>query len=345
MLQGKWLRTLAMATAISSILMQGCKKENGIDNNNVISTPYALYYTDNQGALFNTNDGLHGKIIFPTDGWPQRAIAVSDTNVLFVKKNLHLSTDNGNNFNPTDLSVTPTANWQSIIINVTNQDNRLYLASTRGYGILISDDHGISWQVDTMVDKDNITSPFYPTSFAQLKGGNLFAFSNGLQKLYKRTSKSDRWHEVAMTGLPAHTYFLSHQNEALIAADVSGSAGVYYSNDNGQNWYAYAGLPAGSPIHAAYSPFERQLLVGTNLGIYRLQSGNFVPSNAGLAAQTIVYSITGKTDIYKNGVIKEYVYIATSTGLYRSEDEGQNWVFMPDDTMPPNGRHDLRLVY
>ena len=100
MLQGKWLRTLAIGAALCSILTQGCKKENGIDNNNVISTPYALYYTDNQGAMFNTNDGLHGKIIFNTDGVLQRSIAVSGNNLLFVKHNVHLSIDNGNNFKP-----------------------------------------------------------------------------------------------------------------------------------------------------------------------------------------------------------------------------------------------------
>ena len=226
-----------------------------------------------------------------------------------------------------------------------SHDNRLYLASTRGYGVLISDDHGVTWQEDNLVDTDNILGPFNPSSFAQLKSGNLFAFSNGSQKLYKRTSKTDRWHEVSTTGLPLHTYFLSHQNDALIAADVTGIAGVYYSNDNGQNWYAYTGLPTGAPVYAAYAPFERSLLVGTSLGVYRLQSGSFVASNNGLDAHTIVYSITGKTDIYKNGVIKEYVYIATSTGLYRSEDEGQNWVFMDDGQNDASHKHDIRLVY
>ena len=88
MLQGKWLRSITMATALCGILAQSsCKKENGIDNNNVISTPYALYYSDGNGALFNTNDGQLFKWIFKGENVPMRSIVTSGNNILFVKYN------------------------------------------------------------------------------------------------------------------------------------------------------------------------------------------------------------------------------------------------------------------
>lgn len=342
MLQVKWLRTITIAAAIGGIFLQSCKKENGIDNNNVIRTPYGLYFADNQGALYNTNDGKSIRRIFNTDGYVQRSIVTSGTNLLFVKKNVHLSTDNGDNFNPTDLSVNPKSRWESLMVDVPSH-GRIYITSLNGLGIIYSEDHGKTWKNDMDWDTGpggTVLYAPYPHTIAQLKGGDLFCYNNDSQMLYRRTSKTDTWKAVAKNGLPPHTYFLSHLNDALIATDVAGTGtqGVYFSTDKGLNWTAYSGLPADVPLMDTYAPFEQTLLVGTRgFGVYRLQSGAFVPSSNGLPSNCIVYSITAKSDTYKNEVVKQYIYAATNAGLYRSEDGGQNWILQYDG--------DIRLLY
>jgi hypothetical protein len=98
-----------------------------------------------------------------------------------------------------------------------------------------------------------------------------------------------------------------------------------YSNDTGKTWTGYMGLP-NRPLHATNAPFEKVLLVGTDsMGVYRLENGSFVASNNGLEDYTTVYSIVGKDNVYKNGLVKSYIYIATDKGLYRSEDLGFSW--------------------
>lgn len=328
MIHAKWLRKVSFVAALGALLIQGCRKENGIDNNNVIRTPYSLYFSDNKGAVFNTNNGQDYKIIHYPDGYAIRSFITSGPNLLFVKKNLHLSIDDGNNFNPVDSFINPASVTQSLALDVPSH-GRIYVSSTKGLGVIYSENNGKLWQIDTAWDYDNLPGAPYPNSFAQLKNGNLFAFSNIQQKLYRRTSKTTRWYEVNKNGLPLHDYFLSRLNDALIATDRSGIEGIYFSNDEGQNWTKYGGLPMGIPINATYAAFDQVMLAGTaGYGLYRLQNGAFVPSNNGIDINTTVYSIIAKSDTYKNEIVKNYIYIGCNTGLYRSEDGGQNWIKM-----------------
>lgn len=335
---GKWVRNLTFVAAFGALCFQSCRKENGIDNNNVIRTPYSLYYGDSEGGVENTNDATTYKRVFPYDGIPVRAIVTSDTNVLFVKYNTHLSTNNGENFNPTNYNTTVFSDFQSLILDVPAH-NRIYLCTNPGLGkgLQYSEDHGATWTNDGNFDVPD-TAILFPVSLTQLKGGDVFLYSQTIfgRRLFTRTSKDAKWTEVFMNGLPSTgDIFLSRLNDALIATNTGG--GIYFSADKGRTWFPYSGLPATQTINATYAPFDQTLLTGTNDGVYRLVSGNFVLSNQGFEPNTIVYSLIAKSDTYKNAVIKQYVFAGTSTGLYRSEDLGQNWILVKDG--------DIRRVY
>lgn len=322
---------LALAT-LFIIAFQSCKKENGIDNDSVIKKPYGLYLGDSQGALLNTNDGVNYKTIFPPDGYPMRAIITSGYNALFIKSNVHLSVNNGGNFDSTYSFTNPFTPWQPMILDVPNHQ-RVYLISVdpASKGIVLSDDNGKRWVVDTSWD-DN-TAGGNITSFAQLKSGEaLYAHGSIGDSIYKRDNKLDKWTNIVpTTPLPASgIFYLGHYNNTLTATDITGVSGMYGSNNDGKDWFPYFGLPK-RVLYATNAPFEQTLLVGTDsMGVYRLQNGVFVPSNNGLENYTTVFAIAGKDDIYKNDATKRYVYIATDKGLYRSEDLGQNWTLVKE---------------
>lgn len=336
---GKWVCNLTFVALIGALCFQSCRKENGIDNNNVIRTPYTLYYGDSEGGVEHTNDGATYKRVFPFDGIPVRALTTSGNNVLFVKVNTHLSENDGRNFNPTNFSTTQLTNFQSIILDVPSH-NRLYLCTNPaiGRGLQYSGDHGKTWQLDNNFNLPD-TTYIQPSSLVQLKGGDVFLFSQQDSRrirLFTRTSANAAWDEIPMNGLPlTGTYFLSRLNDALIASSSTG--GVYFSPDKGRNWFLYGGLPTAQQVNTTFAPFDQILLTGTSDGVYRLVSGDFVLSNQGFEPNTIVYSLTAKSDTYKNAVIKQYVFAGTSTGLYRSEDLGQNWIQVKDG--------DIRRVY
>ena len=334
--KGYILHIMLLSVAVSGFFGTGCKKENGIVNNNVILTPYGVYFVDRLGALYNTNDGKAYKIIFPSDGVPARAVATSGKNLMWIKyssiinpqgSTLFLSSNNGVNFNRTNDTLLPAITWQNQILDVPSF-GLLYVASTKGKSVEFSEDNGLTWQTDATFGS---ASGFSIQSFTQTKNGKLYGLDYNTLRLFEKPDKVNGWTEIfAVNPLPAGgVYQIGHFNDGLVAADLNGANGVYYSTDAGKNWSQYPGLPNNHKIFMTASPHDQVLLAGLDsIGIYRLAGGEFVPSNNGLEPNTSVYSIAAKQDIYKNGVIKQYIYIATNKGLFRSEDLGQNWVLM-----------------
>jgi len=308
--------------------LQGCRKENGIDNNNVIKRPYGLYVADAQGTLYNTSNGRDYKLVFPPDGYAPRAILTAGTNLLWIKHNVHLSLNGGNNFNPTDTTVVDSISWQPIILKVPSH-GRVYLCTDSAYGLKCSEDNGKTWFADTLWNISTDPVLVRMTSLAQLRNGALFGYDHMNHKLYKRGGgKDDRWVEVAVsTTLPdTGKFYLSHFNDILLLTDYTGAGGVWHSENQGAGWSQYGGLPQ-RRLFATVAPFDKVLLVGTDsLGVYSLSGNMFSPINNGLSPNTSVRGIAGKDDIYKNDLVQDYFYIATSTGVFSSADEGENWI-------------------
>lgn len=335
MRSGKWyfIQTVLLSAAIAGFAGMGCNKGSDFgDNEQVIRTPYSLYFVDVDGIVYNSNDGQAFRIKKSGDGVPARAVLTAGSNLLMAKRNLHLSADGGLQFNPVNslLDQIDTAfKWPTLMIN--GFDNKVFIATKTG--IQESLDSGRTWG----------PSPGGGSvvhSFARVNtGGKMYAI-DAAGTIYEKQRPTDNWQAVAPTGAvyPGGIYHLTNFRDALIAGDATGANGVWFSNNNGGSWAQYTGLPTNQEIRSMLSPSGQGLLVGLDsAGIYRLVNDNFIPSNNGLAPFTTVYGMVAKQDIYKNEVIRQYVYIATSTGLYRSEDLGQNWALMH--------RGNIRAIY
>ena len=94
---------LAITVGLLIVLVTGifsCTRINGVNNDQVVETPFNLFFGDISGAVYSSNDGANiNKEIFEADGYPCKAICVSYNNILLVKQNLYVSTDNGISFN------------------------------------------------------------------------------------------------------------------------------------------------------------------------------------------------------------------------------------------------------
>ena len=328
MFQGKRLLRGILLLSVSATLFTACRKENGIDNNSVVRTPYSMYYGDFGGALYNTTNGDSINPVFPPDGFAIRSVLATKCGILMIKKNVHFSGDEGRNFNPIDTLVHRDLPWQSLMLDVPSH-GRIYLCirTINGSitGLAFSEDCGRTFVKDTAFDAPIFGNTRFH-SLAQLKNGKLFGWNVEDHKLYRRDSKNEKFFEVVTTGLPPAPFFISRFNNTLVATDTSGAQGALFSNDEGLNWSPYAGLPA-SGLNSTVGAFDQVLLTGTDsFGVYRLTAGNtFQPSNNGLALNTRVYAIAAKENIYKNDVSIRVIFLATDKGLYRSFDAGQNW--------------------
>ncbi len=325
------LPSVLFASLISLVALQGCKKEStlGIDNDKVVKTPYSLYAANDEGWLINTNDGETYSSIFPPDGYPPRLIITSGNNLLFLKDNLHLSANNGKNFNPVFTNVKKFP-WQTMAYDFPGH-KMLYITSNTEKGISLSKDNGKTWEED-MAWEPNIPPVFDISSFSGLGNGVLFAYSNLNNVLFRKDNAGANWTPVTMEGLfpvDGTEFYLTSNANTLFLTDYNGLGGVWFSEDEGLHWFAVGQgyLPGGHHYNCAASPNGgRTFLVGTDTaGVYRMDNGSFVPATGGLEKYTSVYSMAVKKNVYKNDVTRNYVFIATNKGIYRSEDNGQTW--------------------
>ncbi len=206
--------------------LHGCRRSNGIDNNNVVQTPFSLYFSDTGGALFNTNDGRNfNKFVYPPDGKACRALATCNNNILWAKDHLYYSNNNGKAFNLTydSLNTVPDLGCsgraidlnQSMLVNLPSWDNRIYSMSrspdSRNWlGLIYSDNSGNprTWGYDGSYDTFGVgTMPVRTTSVTQLADGTLcgLAYSgngdlvhhrNFVKKGKDESVYANRWKEV-----------------------------------------------------------------------------------------------------------------------------------------------------
>lgn len=331
MLSRNLLLSVFASVVLAAVSLSSCRKENGIDNNQVIQTPYSLFVSDSAGGLKVTNDGETYREIFRPDGLTDRGILTSGSNVLWAKNRVYLS-QNNEAFNPTFNTLDTSVKWASMLLR-SDKQKRVYVPSTIGSGIYYSEDNGRSWQDDTTF----LGGGRFPAStFAETNDGVLYAYDNQNRRAAIRLSATTPWALIgSSTALPTSGSFqLIGYQKTLVAYDYSGSAGAWYTTDSGQNWKQFTDIPAGERLRCAVVPFGDNLLIGSESGkVYRFNNGTFVASSEGIETGSIVRGLAAKTNIFKadgNGNSREnrYVFAATSTGIYRSEDGGLNWVKM-----------------
>lgn len=328
------LYKMAMVAMLGTALY-GCAKKSplSIDNNQIVQKPYSLYVVDTIGAIWHTNDGEHFTQVKGGGagaGVEIRSICTSDTNIIMVYNNAFVSDDNGKNFNPVssnEVFPNPAAMGQSMLYDVPSF-NRVYIASYATSGVSYSDSNGrmYTWKPD---NDPNITSQI--TSFTQLADGTLIGFANGSKETFTLTGVTAQWQKtVTTTPLGNGNFFISHFGNTILAADRTGETGVWYSDNKGADWYQFTGLPPATKILSVNTLFDQAVLVGTDgAGAYRVVprlSTVFEPSNDGLASNVRVTGIAAKSNVYKNNAVKQFVYLSTNKGFYKSEDLGRNWV-------------------
>jgi len=327
----RYLSSLLILSCLAFSTLQSCKKESalGVDNDKVVKTPYSLYAADNDGALISSTDGENYVNVFPPDGYATKLILTAGPNLMFLKENLHLSENNGQSFNPCFTKV-KTFPWQSMAYYFRNH-NRAYITASMGKGIAYSDDNGKTWKEDEAWPS-NTPPSFEVSSFTGLTStSTLFCFSNKNNILFQKTSADASWEPVTAEGFfPVNgtQFYLVSNSNTLFLVDYTGKGGVWYSENSGAHWYRLeqGALPYNVKYNCALSPDgARSLVVGTDAGAYRVDDNSFVTANGGFEINTSVYSISLKSNTYKNDAVKHFVFIGTNHGIFRSEDRGRTW--------------------
>ncbi len=329
-MQSGFIRIAFFSGILSALTFVGCKTEypESIDNDSVIKIPYSVYAASNEGEVIQSNDGENFTRRFPPDGVAPTQLCASGNNVFMVKTHLHMSTNNGKNFNPVFKTVR-LAPWQNIVYNFPKQE-RVYVASFTGRGIFYSEDNGVTWLEDDWAD--GVPSLFEASSFAGIDNGNLFSYSNISNISFRKEGKTGVWTPVSsITFLPVDNslYYISSTGNTLYLTDYNGIGGVWSSEDEGVSWvrFTQGDLTPAAKITATVSPYGgKTCVVSTEEnGIFYINEHELFARATGLKSGSKVHSLSRKVNIYKDDTVKVYLFAATSTGLYRSEDGGKTW--------------------
>lgn len=316
---------------------RGCRAI-AVSGNNIHWAKTHLYYSNNNGRNFNyAYDSLS---TFPTLNCEKQAINTNQSMLINIPSW-------GNRIYSISEANDPSRNWLGVI----------YSDNFGNPGTWALDGFYDTVNVGKL--------PVRMKSFTQLADGTLcgLAYSgpadndnvhhrNFVKKAKDESIYANRWYEVtgnpdnityifagnsAGTPLPPYgsTYtdtgyfYLGHMNNRLIAVDAKCRYGAWCSDDLGKNWKPYnTGLPANTSLLCIESPFEEVCLVGTagkGLYILNVHTNAWEPCNRGLAANVTVRSIAAKKNIYKNGTVRKFIYLATNAGIYESSDGGLNW--------------------
>jgi hypothetical protein len=247
---------------------------------------------------------------------------VSSAKAAQVQKNLFVENNDQN------MSLLDAANKRVYVVG------RLTGASTDS--IIYSEDNGQTWKADVNWDVLNGTNKQgKTTSITQLKDGTLFCM-NARDSVFKRVG-TNGWRSVVRTktidslpglvGALKKSWFISSYDNNLVVLDKEGNYGAYKSVDGGIKWKFMPGLPVGEILFAKQTAFNDVYFVGTKgAGLWRWDGANFRRTDGGMLPNTHIYGVTAKRIIYRTDVAKYFYFAATNNGLYRSENNGYDWV-------------------
>jgi hypothetical protein len=336
---------LALA-CVSTLILGSCDKYNTIDNSATIKTPYSLLTGGTSGELFKSNNDKEFSQLFWSDGSFTHDILVADTNIIHVRNRIYVANGKSFPYSPVLKSNSTLVNdYVSLGLNdlgykrvntVLYDDARKHVYVCTKTGIELGLNNGATFSADPAKGALNIA-----TSIVKLDNGNIYAYDNtvpGSGKFYERTPNSTLNVVNAFTAKtgPSNTgnpiWTLASNVNNLYAFCKFGYSKPKYSTDNGTTWLSTTGFADSTLLFMAKTCKFNGVLYAANEkgGLYKLVGTNFVQINGGLPPGIRIYDIVGKRNVYRTDATKDYYYLATDLGLYKSEDNANNWVKVRD---------------
>ncbi len=341
-----------ICVTLVAFALQGCQqKRNPGPDDGYVQKPYSLFIVDEQGLVWGTNDGEKFKRWSGSQGAGFVESVYSSGHRLIFRApagaDLHVSEPDTSagvhlNTNPSYRNLNIAAFGPAIAIQLEDFNDtpkagprdRFYVASGSGKPVAYSeynaDPDSVWWHED---GQSGLTVSTI-TSFAQLANGLVIAYDDATRKIFTRDNIKNGWTGKNSNGLPAagqgQTYVINKGNDVLVVI-VNGDAttnGIYESKNFGDDFSKLPEIDGGIyDITGATGAFGKVLIASTKTnGIWRLGGQGEWERTFGLDEGTEVHGVLSKYNKFKSEEVREYIYAATSTGLYRSDDLGQNWV-------------------
>jgi len=266
------------------------------------------------GVFFSSNNGIN---------WYPVNIGVTP----YMNAN-HVEVNNfnifvGTNYNGIYKSTNYGINWIQLnngipsnasVNKITSDANRIFAAAGDVY---FSSDNGVSW-----VNRSNGLAPNNQRGALIIDGNYVYCGTNGF---YYTTDNGLNWVQ-SNNGLPSSPYISCLAKDSINNIIAGTSSGVYKSTNNGLNWQSM------NMVYGARSLMFKDniLYAGTDVGVYKttnlglnwsLKNNGFLNTNFNFVSM-----------ITKDNIIFLANYGSSSlgggySGIYYSTNDGNNWIY------------------
>jgi photosystem II stability/assembly factor-like uncharacterized protein len=276
-----------------------------LDVRSIVSKPGYIFAGTFGGGVYRSTDGGQSWIA-PSNGENLAVISmVIDDNYIFagtVSNGVWRSSDNG-------------ATWEQNIsvflgYGAMCKSGNKVIVSSSNY-TLESTDHGENWSYITQLDGAEI--------FCYYTEGNTI-YAGGRNKIYKSTDTGNNFTTINLN-FPfsiVNIYSITAIGSTLFAA--TSYDGVYESTNGGLNWSSANTGMGPKDVRAITATNSSTLIAGTNyVGIYR-------STDLGSTWNKSITGFLAGSNILSLLVSEPSVYAGTRDGIYRTNDNGDNWM-------------------
>ena len=239
-------------------------------------------------------------------------IASSVGNVYDMKPGLFTSTDHGATWSAKDTSLGTSA-------YPLFADGGMLYAGTVGKGVNISSDKGKSW-----TSKSN----GLPSDFAifDLVKTNSNLYVCGSRGIYHSSDDAENWKDISVPGMIQATAVIAMGDTLLSSIVTLTDAGVYRSIDNGTTWSLIDTLSGLTDARIRnFFIYQNTLFAASNGDV---GTGNIYLSTDHGTSWTAANGLEdlGGNTAYNFFPFNNILFLATSNGVYKSVDNGLNWI-------------------
>jgi hypothetical protein len=312
----------------------GCEKIDPADNASTIKVPYVLVASEQEGTIWKTNDAA----IF--DLWSGGGSAFSnefflaDTNYVQIRQKLYVWNGIKSPSFPKIVStfvpltnVSPEKPGQMNIACQDKANKSIWVCANPT--LYFTADNGASWK--PYVSPPPLVSIGVPTSVSQTNDGQVYSLSVA-NKLFVNPGGLTTTAFIAATaiGIPTGTgadWAIAKNNNDLWMIDETGNTRPYISVNSGANFAGGTGLPLKKRVNMAKQiGASGDFYVGTDsAGLFKLNGTAFSKIGLGLPGNARIWDIVAKRNVFTTGSTKDYLFLATDSGLFMSENNGTDW--------------------
>ncbi|AZA80767.1 hypothetical protein C1637_11910 [Chryseobacterium lactis] len=293
----------------------------------IAGTATGIFYKNQNASNWIQASGIANKAISFT----------SYNNIIYTSsyEKLYTSGDNGMNWSPLNTSYT-----LADLTAVAVEDNNNLMVGVRGWGIRFSANGGNQWWGSSSSWQSNVTS------IIKLKDGYFFSTRFG-GHLQRSTDLGHQWYSPQGNGIKiglSTSYqdinTLAALNDSILVAGTnndnmwSDGDGVYFSNDNGENFTKRVNGLTNKKINSI-STTGNLIFAGTSGG------GVFYSNNEGNTWTSLNTGLTN-LDITKLYTNESFLYACTPTGIFKIDIcnllQGSSKIFSPTNITSGNSK-------